>query len=109
MLGDVEVYDVEAVLGAGTHERIYGDAFADPSQWRALSPVTYVGTNRHPPAFIAYSQVRGHAEAAKSSGAKLKAAGTRVSLYDGRAYSHFEMGCGFGSEEREMTGRRWRF
>ncbi len=104
VLSDVEIYDVEALMQSGKKQKIYGEAFSDPSQWRALSPTTYIGTDRHPPTFIAYSKVKGHAEAAETFASKLKSAGAQVTLFDGRAYSHFSMGRNFGSESGGMTG-----
>jgi acetyl esterase/lipase len=109
VLNDVENYDLEAFMQAGTKPRIYGEAFPDPSQWHDLSPTTYVSTGSHPPIFIAFSKTRGHREAAQTFAAKLKAAGARVTLYDGSAYSHFAINRGFGSEEGGMTGAAMAF
>jgi acetyl esterase/lipase len=104
VLNDSENYDVAAIMNAGKKQRIYADVFRDPSQWAALSPVTYAGTRRHPPVFVAYSKHEGHREAAVKFAGKLKAAGTDVALFDGRAYSHFSINRGFGTEEGGMTG-----
>jgi acetyl esterase/lipase len=104
VLNDVENYDLEAFMQAGTKSRIYGEAFPDPSQWHDLSPTTYVSAGSHPPIFIAFSKTRGHRAAAQTFAAKLKAAGARITLYDGSAYSHFAINRGFGAEEGGMTG-----
>jgi acetyl esterase/lipase len=109
VLNDVENYDLEAFMQAGTKSRIYGEAFPDPSQWHDLSPATYVSAGSHPPIFIAFSKTRGHREAAQTFAARLKAAGARVTLYDGSAYSHFAINRGFGSEEGGMTGATMAF
>jgi acetyl esterase/lipase len=109
VLNDSEAYDVAAAASSGRKDRIYGKAFPDPALWRALSPVTYSGAGRHPAVLIAYSKFRGHREAAQSFAAKLKAAGTKVTLYDGRAYSHFSINRSFGTEEGGMTGATMEF
>jgi acetyl esterase/lipase len=109
VLCDVENYDLEAFMAAKTKDKIYGSAFPDPSQWEALSPTTYAGTRQHPPVLIAYSRVRGHREAAVKFAGKLEAAGTDVALFDGRAYSHFSINRGFGTEEGGMTGATMAF
>ncbi len=104
VLNDVESYDLTAFMQAGKRKNIYGEVFTDPAQWESLSPTTYVGTHPVPPVFIAYSKTRGHREAAEIFASKLKASGVRVTLYDGRAYSHFSINRGFGAEEGGMTG-----
>lgn len=109
VLNDVENYDLVAFMQAGTKPRIYGEAFPDPAQWDALSPTSYVNSGRHPPTMIAYSKTRGHEAAAKKFAASLKAAGTKVTLYDGSAYSHFAINRGFGAESGGMTGATMAF
>ena len=109
VLNDVENYDLEAFMKAGRKPWLYGEAFSDPAQWHVLSPTTYISSGRHPPIMIAYSSVRGHQEAATTFARKLKAAGASVSVYDGRAYSHFAINRGFGDEEGGMTGATMAF
>lgn len=103
IFNDVEAYDIQALADSGGMRRIYGNAFADPAQWKALSPSTYASSGGHPPIMIAYSKVKGHKQAAKAIAAKLMAAGDSVTLFDGRAYSHGEINRGIGGTATDMT------
>lgn len=103
IFNDVEAYDIQALSDNGHMRRIYGAAFADPAQWKPLSPSTYAARGGHPPIMIAYSKVKGHKQASEAIAAKLMAAGDRVTLFDGRAYSHGEINRGLGGSATEMT------
>lgn len=105
VLDDTEAYDLEALAKAhgGRLRPIYAQAFSDPGQWRALSPATYVGSGRHPPVFVAYSDSPIRAAAAHSFTGQLKAAGTKVTLFDGSAYSHMSINRDFGKDGDALT------
>ena len=103
VLNDSGGYKVSDLATNGTMRGLYKEPFADPSQWDALSPVTYLNPGPHPATLIAYSRVKLHQETAKAFAAQLKATGTRVELFDGRAYSHGEINRGFGGSAADFT------
>ena len=103
VLCDVDVYDIAAQAGRGALRNVHKKAFHDPSQWSALSPVTHVGSRRHPPVLIAYSKVRGHKRSALEFAARLEAVGTKTEVFDGSAYSHFAINRNFGEETGGFT------
>ncbi len=103
IFNDVEAYDIQALADSGHMRRIYGNAFADPSQWKALSPSTFAARGGHSAVMIAYSKVKGHRQASEALAAKLEAAGDSVTLFDGLAYSHGEINRGIGGSATEMT------
>ncbi len=109
VLCDVDVYDIQAQADKGALLDLHKYAFPDQSQWKALSPSTYVGSRAHPPTLIAYSRVRGHKESAATLAAKLRSAGTNVQLFDGSAYSHFSINRAFGIETGGFTGATMKF
>lgn len=105
VLDDTEAYDIEALAKAqgGKLRPIYAQAFSDPGQWRALSPATYIGTARHPPVFVAYSNAPIRAAAARDLADRLRAEGTKVTLFDGSAYSHMAINRRFGEDGDALT------
>ena len=103
VLCDVDVYDIAAQAERGALRNVHTEAFHDPSQWTALSPVSHVGSRKHPPVMIAYSKVEGHKRSALEFAAKLKAAGTHVEVFDGSHYSHFAINRNFGNETGGFT------
>ena len=103
VLCDVDVYDIAAQAERGALRNVHREAFHDPSQWTALSPVSHVGSRKHPPVMIAYSKVEGHKRSALEFAAKLKAAGTHVEVFDGSHYSHFAINRNFGNETGGFT------
>lgn len=103
VLCDVDVYDIAAQAARGALRNVHKEAFHDPSQWSALSPVTFVGSRRHPPVLIAYSKVKGHKRSALEFAARLEAAGTKTEVFDGSAYSHFAINRNFGEETGGFT------
>ncbi|MDX8523145.1 alpha/beta hydrolase [Mesorhizobium sp. MSK_1335] len=105
VLDDTEAYDIEALARAqgGRLRPIYAQAFSDPSQWRALSPATYIGAAKHPPVFVAYSDSPIRAAAAQNFAGRLRAAGTNVTLFDGSAYSHMAINRRFGEDGDALT------
>lgn len=109
VLCDVDVYDIAKQAERGALRNVHKQEFTDPSQWKALSPMTYVGTRRHPPVLIAYSRVKGHKQSALEFAAKLKAAGTRTEVFDGSAYSHAAINKGFGAETGGYTAATMAF
>ncbi len=108
VLCDVDVYDIREQADRDALRQVHKDAFSDPSQWKALSPITYA-TRPHMPMLIAYSSVRGHKRSAVEFSAALKKGGTNVELYDGSAYSHFSINRGFGNETGGFTGATMAF
>lgn len=103
LLDDVEAYDIAAMAADGRMRRVYGDAFNDPSQWEALSPIKYADKPGRPPSMILWSRVRDHDAAAKNLAAALEKAGNRVTLFDGSAYSHKEMNARIGVAGDPLT------
>jgi acetyl esterase/lipase len=102
-LDDTRAYDLEALAKSGGMSRVYARAFPDPAQWRALSPATYIEGRKHPPTFIAYSRAQGRAAASQAFAERLRATGTKVTLFDGSAYSHMSINRDFGDEGDALT------
>ena len=103
VLNDSGGYKVSDLATNGKMRGLYKESFADPAQWEALSPVTYLNSGPHPATLIAYSRVKLHQETAKAFAAQLKAIGTRVELFDGTAYTHGEINRGFGGSAADFT------
>lgn len=103
VLDDTRAYDLEALARSGGMIRAYARAFPDPGQWRALSPVTYVEGRKHPPTFIAYSGAQGRAADSQAFATRLRATGTKVTLFDGSAYSHLSINRDFGDDGDALT------
>ena len=107
---DVQAYDMVA-YGAmrGSLPYVYSAAFgSNPSNWVKWSPVTYVrrGQRGGLPAFmIMYSGSNYARRKALANGfaSDLRAKGTRVTLFDGRRYSHGSIARGIGSSRQVTT------
>ncbi len=91
---DVQAYDMVAYGGMrGDLPHVYLAAFGtNPQNWIKWSPVTYVrqGSRKLPPFLIMYSgsNYERRKILARGFAAELKAKGVRVSLFDGKRYSH---------------------
>ena len=111
VLDDTEAYDIEALAKShgGRLRPIYAQAFPDPGQWLALSPATYIGSGKHPPVFVAYSDSPIRAVAARDFTDRLRATGTKVTLFDGSAYTHMAINRRFGEEGDALTGAAMTF
>ena len=111
VLDDTEAYDIEALAKAhgGRLRPIYAQAFPDPGQWRALSPATYIESGKHPPVFVAYSNAPIRAVAARAFTDRLRATGTKVTLFDGSAYTHMAINRRFGEEGDALTAAAMAF
>jgi acetyl esterase/lipase len=103
LLDDTRAYDLAALAGSGGMVRAYSRAFSDPSQWAALSPASYVNGRKHPPTFIAYSGASGRGEDSKAFAERLRATGTKVTLFDGSAYTHMSINRDFGEDGDALT------
>ncbi|UCI08801.1 alpha/beta hydrolase [Mesorhizobium sp. B1-1-8] len=105
VLDDTEAYDIAALAQAqgGRLRPIYAKAFPDRARWRALSPATYIESGKHPPVFVAYSGAPIRSVAAHAFADRLRAAGTRVTLFDGSAYTHMSINRDFGEEGDALT------
>jgi acetyl esterase/lipase len=103
VLDDTRAYDLEALAKSGGMIQAYARAFPDLAQWRALSPATYIEGRKHPPTFIAYSRAPGRGEDSRAFAARLRATGTKVTLFDGSAYSHMSINRDFGEEGDALT------
>ncbi len=92
---DVQAYDMVAYGGMrGSLPHVYAAAFGyNPKDWIKWSPVTYVRSGPKgglPPHMIMYSgsNYERRKILANGFGADLKAKGAKVTLFDGRRYSH---------------------
>ncbi|TGQ67398.1 alpha/beta hydrolase [Mesorhizobium sp. M00.F.Ca.ET.186.01.1.1] len=103
LLDDTRAYDLVALSRNGGMVRAYARVFSDPSQWAALSPASYVDGRKHPPTFIAYSRAPGRGEESKAFAERLRATGTKVTLFDGSAYTHMSINRDFGREGDALT------
>ena len=103
ILDDTRAYDLAALSRNGGMVRAYARVFPDPAQWAALSPASYVDGRRHPPTFIAYSRASGRSEESKAFAERLRATGTKVTLFDGSAYKHLSINGDFGQDGDALT------
>ncbi|WP_421916078.1 alpha/beta hydrolase [Mesorhizobium sp.] len=103
LLDDTRAYDLAALSRNGGMVRAYSRVFSDPAQWAALSPATYVDGSKHPPTFIAYSGASGRAEDSRAFADRLRATGTKVTLFDGSAYTHMSINSDFGKDGDALT------
>ncbi|WP_027167516.1 alpha/beta hydrolase [Mesorhizobium sp. WSM3224] len=103
ILDDTRAYDLAALARDGGMVRAYARAFSDPAQWAALSPASYVDGRKHPPTFIAYSRAPGRGEESKAFAERLRATGTKVTLFDGSAYTHLSINRDFGEDGDALT------
>ncbi|MEM8650528.1 MAG: alpha/beta hydrolase [Pseudomonadota bacterium] len=101
---DVQAYDMVA-YGAmrGSLPRVYAAAFGyNPANWIKWSPVTYVRNGPRgglPPMMIMYSGSNYERRKVLAHGfaGDLRAKGARVTLFDGRRYSHGSIARGIGT------------
>lgn len=103
LLDDTRGYDLAALAKNGGMVRAYARAFSDPAQWHALSPASYVQGRKHPPTFIAYSRASDRGELSKAFAERLRATGTKVTLFDGSAYTHLSINRDFGEDGDALT------
>jgi acetyl esterase/lipase len=103
ILDDTRAYDLAALSRNGGMVRAYARVFSDPAQWAALSPSSYVDGKKHPPTFIAYSRASGRGEESKAFAERLRATGTKVTLFDGSAYTHMSINGDFGKDGDALT------
>ena len=103
ILDDTRAYDLAALSRHGGMVRAYARVFSDPKQWAALSPSSYVDGKKHPPTFIAYSRAPGRGEESKAFAERLRATGTKVTLFDGSAYTHMSINGDFGEDGDALT------
>jgi len=90
---DVQAYDMVAYGGMrGSLPRVYEAAFgSNPANWIKWSPITYVNQSKgYPPFLIMYSgsNYERRRKLANGFGRALKARGTRVTMFNGKRYSH---------------------
>ncbi|SFP25780.1 Acetyl esterase/lipase [Mesorhizobium sp. NFR06] len=109
ILDDTRAYDLAALSRKGGMVRAYARVFSDPAQWAALSPASYVDGRTHPPTFIAYSRASGRGEESKAFAERLRAAGTKVRLFDGSAYTHMSINRDFGQDGDALTAAAMAF
>lgn len=112
---DVQAYDMVAYGGMrGSLPHVYAAAFgSNPANWIKWSPVTYVRRGQRgglPPFLIMYSgsNYDRRKVLARGFASDLRAKGARVSLFDGRRYSHGSIARGIG-KSAEVTRAVERF
>lgn len=103
LLDDTRAYDLAALARNGGMVRAYARVFSDPAQWASLSPATYIDGSKHPPTFIAYSGASGRGEDSRAFADRLRATGTKVTLFDGSAYTHMSINSAFGEDGDALT------
>ena len=106
---DVQAYDLLAyyTLRDNSMAPIYQKVFgSDPKNWVRYSPITYVRKGRgYPPFLILYSRsdYERRKKLAVSFASELRRRGTRVSLFDGQAYTHGTIASKIGPS-KSVTG-----
>ncbi|MEM7215700.1 MAG: alpha/beta hydrolase [Pseudomonadota bacterium] len=106
---DVQAYDMVAYGSLrGSLPRVYAAAFgSNPANWVKWSPVTYVRSGPSgglPPFMILYSGSNYERRQILANGfaGDLRAKGARVTLFDGRRYTHGSIARGIGPS-RQVT------
>ncbi|MEM9330201.1 MAG: alpha/beta hydrolase [Pseudomonadota bacterium] len=101
---DVQAYDMVAYGSLrGSLPRVYAAAFgSNPANWVKWSPVTYVRSGPRgglPPFMIMYSGSNYERRKILANGfaGDLRAKGARVTLFDGKRYSHGSIARGIGT------------
>ena len=79
------------------------------ASWSALSPLTYLGQAPVPPVLVAYSGLKYSKEMSLDFAQKLKAAGVRVSTFDGLDYRHLQIDREIGKPDSKITDAVTRF
>ena len=79
------------------------------ASWKSLSPLTYLGQAPVPPVLVAYSSLEYSKEMSLDFAARLKAAGVRVSTFDGSSYRHLQIDREIGEPDSKITGAVTRF
>ena len=104
ILNDIQMYDIAkyAELRGGL-PRHFAYLFPE-KRWAEWSPVAYLGTAPVPPTLVAYSQMKLSRELSLDFAGRLKAAGAKVSVFDGRAYKHIEIDRMIGAEAGGISG-----
>lgn len=105
ILNDIQMYDIAkfAEMSGGHLPRHYGYLFGSGTRWADLSPVTHLGTAPVPPTLVSWSNMRLSRALSLDFVERLKAAGVRVSTFDGMAYRHREIDRRIGAEEGGMS------
>ena len=100
ILNDIQMYDIAkfAALNGGHLPRHYGYLFGGAASWASLSPAAHLGEAQVPPVLIAWSNMRLSRVLSLDFAARLKAAGVRVSTFDGMSYKHREIDRRIGAE-----------
>lgn len=104
ILNDIQMYDIEkyAALRGGLPRHF---AYLFPQKrWAEWSPVTYLGSAPVPPTLIAFSKMPLSRELSLDFAARLKAAGVKVSIFDGRGYKHIDIDRMIGTEQGGISG-----
>jgi acetyl esterase/lipase len=111
---DVQAYDLPEYyrLRNNSMDRVYVKAFGNnPADWERYSPITYVAKGSgYPPFLILYSRSDYERRKALATGfaGELKKRGTRVTLFDGRNYTHGTIARDIG-RSLAVTGQIERF
>lgn len=103
---DTLTYDIAAIAAKtrrGTLPKLYWPAFGTtPTNWRALSPTTFVNSQTKYPAFLLLHSGQRLADqrstAAKDFAARLEQGGTRVTVFGARSLNHMEINEGVGTD-----------
>jgi acetyl esterase/lipase len=111
---DVQAYDLPEYyrLRNNSMDRVYVKAFGkNPADWVRYSPITYVSKGSgYPPFLILYSRSNYERRKVLATGfaGELKKRGTRVTLFDGRGYTHGTIARDIGRSPA-VTGQIERF
>jgi acetyl esterase/lipase len=98
ILNDIQMYDIGkyAALRGGLPRHF---SYLFPGRkWADLSPATHLGTAPVPPTLITFSKMPLSRELSLDFAARLKAAGAKVSIFDGRVYKHIDIDRKIGAE-----------
>ena len=104
ILNDIQMYDIGkyAALRGGLPRHF---AYLFPERkWADLSPVTYLGNAPMPPTLVAYSKMPLSRDLSLDFAGRLKAAGAKVSIFDGRVYKHIDIDRMIGAEAGGISG-----
>ncbi len=107
---DTRAYDIPRIAKSapgGTLPKLYARVFGpDPGRWTSLSPIYRITPGQTIPDFLVLHSGQGNAAQragfARDFAAALARNGVRVTLFDGRKYSHRQINTGIGTA-RDIT------
>lgn len=107
---DIFMYDIAKFADLrGGHLPLDFALVFNKASWKSLSPLTYLGQAPVPPVLVAYSGLKYSKEMSLDFAVRLKAAGVKVSTFDGTQYRHLQIDREIGKPDSKITDAVERF